>query len=280
MASTCDMAITWNLFTNCIEASVVLDTDRDFRERLEAAWGRLFPPQVGRLGQLQEWFKDWDDPEHTHRHASHLFGLHPGHQITARGTPDLFAAARRSLELRDDGGTGWSMAWKINFWARFGDGDRAHRLLDTMLRLVETTETNVDGGGVYANLIGAHPPFQIDGNFGASAGIAEMLLQSHTGEVHLLLALPAAWRKGSVTRLRARGGFTVDIVWNERKLTSATIRSARDGMCRLRTTWPVAITSDWVEVAVEHRDRDLLAFDAAADQSYEIDASNRGGAAP
>lgn len=234
---TADLAMIRECFDKTIKASKVLNTDADFRNKLETALSKLHPYQIGKKGNLQEWYFDWEDNDPKHRHQSHLFGLFPGDHITPLNTPEIAEASKKTLEIKGDETTGWSKGWRINLWARLWDGNRAYKMYRELLRYVDPdgkkTEKPRRGGGTYPNLFDAHPPFQIDGNFGGAAAVAEMLVQSDENEIRLLPALPDAWSEGSVKGICARGGFEIEMNWNNKNPEKVIISSKLGGKTTL-----------------------------------------------
>ncbi|MCX5683481.1 MAG: glycoside hydrolase family 95 protein, partial [Planctomycetota bacterium] len=267
MGPTMDHEIIRDLLANTSAAAAVLGVDKDFAAKLDAMRKQIAPLLVGKHGQLQEWLEDKDDPKNEHRHVSHMWGVYPGWEITPAGA-QFFAAAKQSLLFRGDGGTGWSKAWKINLWARLLDGDHAHKMLSEAL-----------AGNTAPNLFDMHPPFQIDGNFGGTSGIAEMLLQSQppsldgplaAGPLQLLPALPKAWPTGSFKGLRARGGFEVDAAWKDGKLTEATIRSLLGNKCAVRATVPLKVTCNGKPVTTQAAQGGAVEFNTEAGAVYTL----------
>ena len=264
---TMDHQIIRALFEACTQASEILGVDADFRKKLVEMRKQIAPNQIGKYGQLQEWLEDKDNPRNHHRHVSHLWALHPGWEIHPLIDPKFAAAAKKSLEFRGDGGTGWSKAWKVNLWARLLDGDHAYRLLAGLI-----------SGSTLPNMFDTHPPFQIDGNFGGCSGITEMLLQSHVPvpgggiqrQIHLLPALPKAWPAGHVKGLCARGGFEVEMTWRDGRLAEAIIHSKLGNPCWVRAATPLTVTCDGQPVPTKHPEPAVTAFKTTAGRSYRL----------
>ncbi|MDQ6610301.1 MAG: glycoside hydrolase family 95 protein, partial [Bacteroidota bacterium] len=263
IASAMDMEIIWDLFTNIIEADSILGIDKNFALLLKQKRSLLSSLKIGKKGNLVEWYSDWEDEDPQHRHVSHLFGLHPGREISPLLDPTFAAASRKTLEIRGDGGTGWSKAWKINFWARLLDGDHAYKMYQELLK-----------NSTMNNLFDTHPPFQIDGNFGSTAGIAEMLLQSHLGYLQLLPALPSAWKNGHVKGLIGRGGFEVEMFWKDGRMTKAFIASRAGSVCQLLTKDKVIVQGTGKVVYKEQKVGDdnyyFSSFNTVKGRKYEM----------
>ena len=275
---TADLSMIRECFEQTIKASKILNTDPGFRVKLESALSKLYPYQIGKKGNLQEWYYDWEDVDPQHRHQSHLFGLFPGNHISPVKTPELAAACRRTLEIKGDESTGWSKGWRINLWARLFDGNHAYKMYRELLKYVDpdgVKSTAKRGGGTYPNLFDAHPPFQIDGNFSGAAAVVEILLQSDENEIRLLPALPDAWNEGSVRGIRARGGFEIGMKWSHNQLTEVTVSSLNGGLCQLITNVPLKMDASGIQSVKDLTGFYNTTFPTKAGETYKFVATGQ-----
>ena len=262
-----DLEVIWDLFTNCLEAADILCMDELWIEEVKKAKNRLAPLKIGKYGQLQEWLVDYEDIDQFHRHVSHLFGVYPGKQITEG---PLFEAARQTLNRRGDDGTGWSLAWKICLWARLKDGERVNSLIHKLFQIVEPKPGKLTRGGLYPNLLDAHPPFQIDGNFGYTAGVTEMIIQSHKGYIEFLPALPSTWSKGELSGVRARGGFILSIFWDKLQVYKIEVTSLVDNIFTFKTNNSVIVSENRKEDRVVASNKGFISLEMSKKQTYMI----------
>ncbi|MGY4690976.1 glycoside hydrolase family 95 protein [Salibacterium sp. K-3] len=267
-AATMDMALIWDVFTNTLSAQHILGIDYELQKEIESTRANLYPYQVGSYGELQEWDQDFMEEEPEHRHVSHLYGVYPGEQLTETLTPEWFESARASLKRRGDGGTGWSLVWKLCLWARFQDEDHAFRLIENLFHPADHDEEVDEKGGLYNNLFGAHPPFQIDGNFGYAAGIIELLIQSHQNYIHFLPSLPSQLPEGQITGVRVRGGFEVSIKWKNHEMIEASLLSNHGSRCYVYNNKEWKVSSEQQKVSTTSHSDGILAFNTDIGKTY------------
>ncbi|WP_419955513.1 glycosyl hydrolase family 95 catalytic domain-containing protein [Neobacillus niacini] len=265
--STMDLQLIWDLFTNCVEAASVLGVDDEWIHQVAAAKERLHPLQIGKYGQLQEWLLDYEDAEPHHRHVSHLYGVYPGKQII---DGPLLEAVRQTLNRRGDAGTGWSLGWKMSLWARLKDGERVNALLHQLFNICTAKREVMVGGGLYPNLLGAHPPFQIDGNFSYTAGVVEMIIQSHKGYVELLPALPSTWLQGSLSGVRVRGGFELDVSWDKMQVRQLDVSSHTENVFMIQANQSVTVREEGRDDIIAEPVDGFISLEMCNNQKYQL----------